>query len=318
MNILMITANDPAGMGIAFTNAINRYTPHRCRLVSTAEKYGFEYETDVHLPEILDDDYGELEQLMIEADVFHFHMLGDENAHLGPLVIRDYVRGKRILHHHHGHPDYILNAPAFNEKYRRLGRRVIVATPDLLKVAEDAVWVPNLVPLNDTALLPRFEAGLPQDEIRVCQAPTRKYDKHTREFVEVISRVKKRNPRVSFLVIERMPYRRCLGLKRSSHVVFDHMRGWFGISSLESLSQGRPVIAGLDEWNVEQIRRFTGKQELPWVLAGNPEELEKTLDELVNDSGKRDAIGRESRAFMEEAWNERRVLEKLTGIYESL
>ena len=318
MNILMITANDPAGMGIAFTNAINRYTPHRCRLVSTAEKYGFEYETDVHLPEILDDDYGELEQLMIEADVFHFHMLGDENAHLGPLVIRDYVRGKRILHHHHGHPDYILNASAFNEKYRRLGRKVIVATPDLLKVAEDAVWVPNLVPLDDTALLPRFEAGLPQDVIRVCQAPTRKYHKNTREFVEVISRVKKRNPRVSFLVIERMPYRRCLRMKRSSHVVFDHMRGWFGISSLESLSQGKPVIAGLDEWNVEQIRRFTGKQELPWVLAGNPEELEKTLDELVNDSGKREAIGRESRAFMEEAWNERRVLEKLTGIYESL
>ncbi|MBI4774544.1 MAG: hypothetical protein HY788_10250 [Deltaproteobacteria bacterium] len=180
MNILMITANDPAGMGIAFTNAINRYTSHRCRLVSTAEKYGFEYETDLHLPDIHDDDYGELEQLMIEADVFHFHMLSDENAHLGPLVVRDYIRGKRILHHHHGHPDYILNADAFNEKYRRLGRKVIVATPDLLKVAENAVWVPNLAPLNDAALLPRFENSLPQDEIRVCQAPTRKYHKNTR------------------------------------------------------------------------------------------------------------------------------------------
>ncbi|MBI4774543.1 MAG: glycosyltransferase [Deltaproteobacteria bacterium] len=133
-----------------------------------------------------------------------------------------------------------------------------------------------------------------------------------------MSRVKDRNPRVSLLVIERMPHRRCLRLKRSCHVVFDHMRGWFGISSLESLSQGKPVIAGLDQWNVEQIRRFTGRQSLPWVPAGNPGELEQRLNELVNDSGKRDAIGRESRAFMEQVWNEGRVLEVLTGAYESL
>lgn len=52
----MITENDPAGMGIAFANAINRYTEHTCRLITTAEKYGFAYEMDIHLPDIEDDD----------------------------------------------------------------------------------------------------------------------------------------------------------------------------------------------------------------------------------------------------------------------
>ena len=39
MNIVMITDNDPAGMGIAFCNAINRYSNHTCRLITTQELF---------------------------------------------------------------------------------------------------------------------------------------------------------------------------------------------------------------------------------------------------------------------------------------
>ena len=137
-------------MGIAFTNAINRYTEHTCRLITTAEMYGLDFEKDIHLPDIHDDDFGEVEHLLKNADIIHFHVLNDENSHLGPLVIRDYVKGKKILHHHHGHPDYILNIDAYNDKYRKLKRNVIVSTPDLLKIAQNATWIPNLVPINDT------------------------------------------------------------------------------------------------------------------------------------------------------------------------
>jgi hypothetical protein len=170
MNIVMITENDPAGMAIAFTNAINRYTKDTCRLITTADKYGFDYEKDIHLPDIEDDDFGEVEQLLQDADIIHFHVLKDENSHLGPLVIRDYIKGKVILHHHHGHPDYLINVDTFNEKYRRLQRKVIVSTPDLLQIAENATWVPNLVPLYDVHYLPYYEDGLRSKQIKICQA----------------------------------------------------------------------------------------------------------------------------------------------------
>jgi len=318
MDILMITDNDPAGMGIAFTNAINRYTEHTCRLITTAEKYGFDYERDIHLPDIEDDDYGEIEQLLKDADIIHFHVLKDENSHLGPLVIRDYIRGKKILHHHHGHPDYILNAESYNEKYRRLNRKVIVSTPDLLRVAESAVWVPNLVPINGVQFLPRYDGTLPQDRIRICQSPTRKYHKHTQEFRLVFSQLKKNHPNLESVIVERMPYRECLKIKRGCHVVFDHMRGWFGISSLESLSQGKPVIAGLDEWNIGQIKNFTGENELPWVVARTPQDLFESLDLLVSDGDLRRRIGKASRKFMENTWNEKRVIQRLGEVYAAL
>ena len=318
MNILMITDNDPAGMGIAFTNAINRYTDHNCRLITTAEKYGFGYETDIHLPEIEDDDFGEVEQLLIDADIIHFHVLRDENSHLGPLVIRDYIKGKKILHHHHGHPDYIINTESYNKKYKKLNRKVVVSTPDLLGISDNATWIPNLVPLNDVNFLPRYDDTLPQDIIRVCQAPTRKYHKHTSDFITVMDRIEKNYPQIQSLIIEKIPYTDCLKLKKTCHIVFDHMRGWFGIASLESLSQGKPVVAGLDEWNIKCIEEFTGADELPWVIARNQEELAQKLEELIIDSELRKSIGLKSRKFMENSWTEKDSLRTLFNVYATL
>ncbi|OPX36703.1 MAG: hypothetical protein B1H11_07020 [Desulfobacteraceae bacterium 4484_190.1] len=318
MNILMITQNDPAGMAIAFTNAINRYTEHTCRLITSQERYGIYFGKDIHLPDIHDDDFGEVEQLLKNADIFHFHMLQNENSCLGPLVIRNFIKGKKILHHHHGHPDFLINAPFFNEKYKKLRRKVIVSTPDLLKVANNSTWVPNLVPINDVHYQPRFDNTLPQHPVKICQAPTRKYDKHTDVFKQAISKLKAHKPHIEEVIIERRPHLECLSIKRKCHIVFDHMRGWFGISSLESLAHGKPVIAGLDEWNVRCIKEFTGVDDLPWVLARSPQELSSRIISLVDDPDLRKQQGIAGRRFMENCWNERIVLECLFNQYGQL
>jgi glycosyltransferase involved in cell wall biosynthesis len=314
----MIADNDPAGMGIAFCNAINRYSDHSCRLITTQERYGIDFEKDIHLPDIEDDDFGEVEQVLNDADIFHFHMLRDENSHLGPLVIRDYIKGKKILHHHHGHPDYLINVDAYNEKYKRLKRNVIVSTPDLLKIAENATWVPNLVPINDIQFLPRYEQTLTDEKIKVCQSPTRKFHKHTNEFKDVMRDLKKHHDNLETIIIEKTPYFECLRIKRSCHIVFDHMRGWFGIASLESLSHGKPVIAGLDEWNIKSIKEFTGAPGLPWIIARDKEQLLSVLAAMIQDKDFRQTKGEESRKFMENYWTEQHALQVLLGQYEKL
>lgn len=318
MDILMITHNDPAGMGIAFTNAINRYTEHTCRLITSAEMYGFNYEKDIHLPDIEADDFGEIEQLLKDADIIHFHVLRDENSHLGPFVIRDYIKGKKILHHHHGHPDFIINANAYNEKYKKLNRKVIVSTPDLLKIAENSTWVPNLIPLKDSLFLPRYENTLPGDSIKVCQSPTRKFHKHTNVFKAVMSNLQNKLSNVEAVIIEKIPYHECLRIKRACHLIFDHMCGWFGISSLESLSQGKPVIAGLDDWNIKCIKEFTCTDHLPWIVARSERELERRIEEFVVDKLLRQSTGKDNRSFMEKNWTEQHVLNVLFQIYNSL
>ena len=96
------------------------------------------------------------------------------------------------------------------------------------------------------------------------------------------------------------------------------MRGWFGISSLESLAQGKPVIAGLDDWNIRCIKEFAGADELPWQIARNGEQLKEILADLIADPGKRLTIGKQSRAFMERHWTEQQALAVLLNVYEEL
>ncbi|MBW2153076.1 MAG: glycosyltransferase family 1 protein [Deltaproteobacteria bacterium] len=318
MHILMITDNDPAGMGIAFTKAINRYTEHTCRLITTAEKYGFAYEKDIHIPDIKADDYGEIEQLLKDADIFHFHILRDENSHLGPLLIRDYIKGKKILHHHHGHPNFRANSEYYRDKYQKSKRKVLVSTPDLLHLVPEATWIPNLVDLSDPLIAPAPEPENPP--VVIGQAPTRKELKNTDVLIEVVRMLQTREdlPELELRIIEMMPHRRCLVKKRACHIIFDHMQGYYGVSSLESLSQGKPVIAGLDDWNIMYIKKFAGTDDLPWVIARDKSQLEKNLARLATDQDYRKAIGRYSRKFMKYHWNEQTVVRALTTVYEAL
>jgi hypothetical protein len=96
------------------------------------------------------------------------------------------------------------------------------------------------------------------------------------------------------------------------------MQGYFGVSSLESLSLGKPVIAGIDAWNERWIKTFTGADNLPWLVAKSADELEKCIKTLVMLPNQRHSAGTESRRFMENYWTEKQILQPLIELYERL
>lgn len=316
MNILMIAENDPAGMAIAFTQAINAYSNHHCRLITTRIRYNFEFEKDLHVPELGRDGFDEIVSLLARADMIHFHVLADENMTLGPIRLRDHIRGKAILHHHHGHPDFRNNPQKYRDKYHQKIRKFLVSTPDLLQIAPEALWQPNLVPIEAPLYRPcdtRINGN-----IRICQAPTRKDLKNTDQFERVVDALQPQYPKLTKVLIEGNAHAICLNKKQACQIHFDHMQGYFGVSSLEGLSQGKPVIAGLDEWNMLCIQRFTGTENVPWVIARNGDELKNAIARLVEDEDERYETGKKSRRFMQNCWTERQVLKQLFSVYESI
>ncbi len=317
MRILMITENDPAGTAILFAKAVNALTEHTCRLVTTQTRYHHFFEKDLHLPLLDDAGLAALEGLLRDSDVFHFHLLADENYALGRFRPRDYMAGKLLVHHHHGHPDFREHPEKYREKYRRLGRKkLLVSTPDLLRKLPEAMWLPNLVPLDDPLYQPLpVNGGGP---MVVSHSPTRKDLKNTDELAAVVGRLRERRPgSVDLDLIDDVRHRECLRRKQHSHVVFDHMQGYYGVSSLEGLSQGKPTIAGLDAWNQATIKEVFGCESLPWVTARDANALEATLEGLAEDPDARKAIGHASRVFMERHWNERFITERLISFYLS-
>jgi len=313
MNIVMITENDPAGMGITFTRAINRYSEHGCRLITTTTKYNFNFEKDIHVPDLDDDGFQEIAEILSHADLIHFHILADENIELGPVKVKDYIKGKEILHHHHGHPDFRSRPEKYREKYRQLKRKILVSTPDLLRLMPEARWQPNLVPINDPFYVPVSSNG--NGTVRICHCPTRRDLKNTAEFESVISSLQKNHRDVEGIIVQDTSHSRCLKVKQTCNIHFDHMQGYFGVSSLEGLSQGKPVIAGLDEWNISHIQEFSGRDRIPWVLARNRRELEDKMERLVTDPYLRQAAGKASREFMEQTWSEPIALQPLLETY---
>ncbi len=320
MQILMIGQNDPAGMMVAFANAINRYSEHTARVISMRTVYSMDYEYDIELPR-LNEDFSEVEHLLKTSDIFHFHMLMDENHQLGPLEIRNFIAGKKLLYHHHGtydHQIFLALAEKYNEMYKSTGKRAIVSTPDLLQLLPAATWQPNLVPLRSLDFLPRADHLSAQDDIRIVQAPTRKWHKHTAEFQRVCARLEDEYPNVHSEILEGMTYRGCLKRKRGAHLVFDHMNGWFGISSLESLAHGIPTFAGLDPWCISHIQKFTGTEEIPWQVVRDEEQLESRFRQLIEDPAEREAVGSAGRRFMENYWTEQHALDVLLQTYQEL
>lgn len=313
----MIAINDPAGTAIAFTKAIKKHTEHTCRLITKEIRYNFMFEKDLHLPWLNQEGWEEVENLLSTSDVFHFLMTADENIDLGPFCPGDYLKNKQIVHHHHGHPDFRGNPTKYVQKYRQLKRKnLLVSTPDLLNLLPQATWQPNLVPQQESLYKPvKYK---PNPPVRLTHSPTKAELKNTDLFQKNIYNIKSkiRLP-LEVDLIQNTKHTECLKRKQKAHILFDHLQGYYGVSSLEGLSQGLCVIAGLDEFNQKQIKEFAGTSRLPWYIS-QPDSLENDLLTLIKDKDLRKDIGVYSRYFIENYWSEKKVAQQLNDFYNHL
>lgn len=317
MRILMIAVNDPAGTAVLFRRALAAHTGHVCRVVTLQTRYTHAWEKDLHVPDLDAAGLEELEELLRKSDVFHFHMTADENLRLGPFLPADYLAGKAVVHHHHGHPDFRDNPEKYRKKYRRLGRtNLLVSTPDLLRKLPEARWQPNLVMVREPRYTPpeRPDADW-AGPLRLAHSPTRRDLKNTDELVDIARRL---GPAVALDLIDDVPHAECLRRKAAAHACFDHLQGYYGMSSLEALSLGLATIAGLDDWCAGHMREFAGTSDLPWLVAHGPEELERTLRGLAADPGLRRAAGEAGRRFMLKCWSDAKVARRLDEFYTDL
>lgn len=276
------------------------------------------FEKDLHLPWLDQEGWDEVETLLKTTDVFHFHMTADEFIELGPFRPVDYMRGKVIVHHHHGHPDFRGNPEKYRQKYRERERRnLLVSTPDLLKRLSEAKWQPNLVPIDDPLYMPL--RNKPKKPVIISHSPTQKELKNTAQLLQAVNELKMNSSvPIELRLIENIPHKECLRLKRESHILFDHLQGYFGVSSLEGLSHGLCVIAGLDEWNIQCVREFTGVDRVPWVVVRNEAQLTTCIRKLVLDRELRRDLETRSRGFMTTCWTEQHVIKALLDVYATL
>ncbi len=339
MNILHLTTTDPAGAAHALATATNYYTPNRARVITTHRIEGFAFPTDIHQ---IFDGGDEVEALLRQADVLHLHKVDPEfkievNMKKAGIkrtfVVKDVLKAypsKKVVYHIHGHPYERENVKENAENYKALGGKVLASTPDLegmYKPYYDQVfYFPNVVPINEILYLPRptdrpIIMADATERLFVVQTPTHAILKNVHVIEQAVKDVNKELPAPAvFLKIWGKTREEALRHKRHAHVVFDHIEGYYGLSSLEGLSMGKPVIAGLSDETIKAICHFfdVNPSELPWAVARNAEEVVGRLRDLLSSEQLRAEVGSKSRKFMEEVWSDRALGQRLAAFYSSL
>ena len=124
-------------------------------------------------------------------DVLHLHDAGIFPKDIDiPLFFKRY--GKVVVHWHgsklrdHG--------KTFGSKF---ADAKIVSTPDLLKYAPEATWIPNSIPWHGLDKINRDD-----EKIIIGHAPTDRKLKGTKYFIEAVDQIKKEYSNVEYLLIE--------------------------------------------------------------------------------------------------------------------
>jgi hypothetical protein len=348
MKILHITTTDPAGSAFNFINAINTHTHHRARLFTSARIPQYDFRSDISS---IFDTGDELEQLLVESDVFHFHKVIEDDMEIEfelenmgikkNFSVKDFVeidgKKKKIVYHIHGHPSERNNPELRAIEYAKKGRMVLASTPDLEEIYkplyDQVMYFPNCVPINDVRYLPRAsDKMLPFGKIKegsnemfmtyiLAQSPTNTILKNVDMIKEIVEKLADENLPIRYVQIWNAPHDTTLRHKRNAHIVFDHIEGYYGLSSLEALSMGKPVIAGLSDYSIEAIGKFfnvSGPAALPWQVARNAEEVERQIRFLLSNDDLRRNVGAFSRAFMEDVWSDKIIANRLVDFYASL
>lgn len=342
MLIVHVTSTDPAGAIFNHVRALNEHTEHTARLIATDYLPAFGFPIDIHG---LYDEGQEIEDLFRNADVFHFHKV-DENHEIvfrvrgKEKVIRpaDYIEDKPVVYTIHGH-ELERGDPAAWAKLRYgdkpVDRPILCVTPDLEEIYQPLLgdrveYFPNCVPVRDVRYMPRgtdaaFNTkvkGELRPQLKLVQTATNTILKNTHLIKKVVERLGLDLPVFFFQVGPNpiIPIFEALQHMRASHIVFDHMEGYYGLSSLQGLSMAKPTIAGLSEYTVNAICRFWGIEsgDLPWVIARNEAQLATEITRLVRSEDARRYIGQRSRDFMLNVWSDRAVAGRLAELYESL
>jgi len=261
LRVLNLCIQDPAGAAYALSHALNKFG-HQSINIRANDNY-------IHYPTISALRMYEAEgvrRIAEKADVVVFHQAVQpfiSAIGLDPKKIR-----KKIVYFH-GSECRNMGSQIVEQAEDLLGDfQVLVSTPDLLKLVDDAVWMPVCRSFaeiqgkysnskRDEAALAAFAE--PQSKVILTHAPTNIEIKGSNLFYRVITAVVKDAPWVEFQPIQNTPWDACLRMIASSDVMFDScILGIYGLVAVEAAIFRLPVVCRIDPFVADVMEKESG------------------------------------------------------------
>lgn len=273
----------------------------------------------------------DLEFLMQNADVFHFHNANTFFYDFSDLaLLKD--SGKKLVMHHWGSdvrtekmvgllnpyplPPTYYSDEEIDRQLKILSSYIdtaIVQDFEAYPYVKDYYKKVYVLPL--ACNVEDFTAAYPSimnDNPLIIHAPTNRAFKGS-DYVEETMKQLEGKSNFTYMLLEKMSHEQALAKYREADIIIDQLLcGTYGMFSVEAMAMGKPVVAFIRDDVRSQF-----PLDLPIVQA-TPETLADVLQDLINNPQKRHDIGVASRRYVETYHAAELVTNKLVEIYQQL
>jgi Glycosyl transferases group 1 len=200
------------------------------------------------------------------------------------------------------------------ERFARYAFACLVPGPELEAYVQTDLF-PRQYRTEAALNLEDFDPSYPDPTRRkpvVMHAPSNLAVKGTDAVLRAVEQLKTQYD-FEFRLLHRVPRSEVLALLRDCDIMLDQfVIGSFGTAALEAMALGKPALCYLTPSVVASL-----PPDAPFVNA-NQENLAEILGGLLADGERRQAIGCQSRAYVEAHHDARKVAIRLKGIYQEL
>ncbi len=322
LRVVQLAKTNCAGAIWRLHEVFNRYTVHECRTITAnATTNGRRYPTDV-----LFSQGAEVQRLIGEADIIHFHNGIDPDDRL-LLPYRALLQSKRKVLQYHTEPALLARFFRGKDPVLRTDLPTLVIAQKHARFYPRSHPVPNVIDIHDPLLIPSTTRRYERGPLRLIYAPTdcRSYQDYTRtcrgkgyqETLPILRKLEAEGLLALTVVNRPLPWEVLMAIKREQDVCIDEVvTGGYHLSSLEALSQGLVTIAHLDTGTRATIREIVGcETNLPWVES-TAATLESDLRRLCAADAKTiHELKAASRTWMEAHWEPSRLIKHFLRCY---
>lgn len=189
---------------------------------------------------------------------------------------------------------------------------VLIAGGDLTHFGPKGIMVPLAADLKPWPFLPTYNKKI----ITIIHATNHRTHKGSRFIISAVEKLQEKKLPIKFLLIEGKTFKECQKLYLKGDLfITDVITGWHGLTAIEAMALGRPVISYLRE-DIWQHHRYYAK-DIPIVNA-NPINLKREIIRLVNDFPIRKQLGEKGSVYVRKYHTLEFVGQLRTLIYQKI
>lgn len=164
------------------------------------------------------------------------------------------------------------NVGRWRERYK--GYRICATNPDVAALFS-AQWMPACVSREVDV------CGLPLTHERTLRLLAHPYtDVHLKQHGEFSEAVGRNREHWEIRPVQGLPHKECIAAMVAADLVADHMRGYFGVVTLEATALGRPVLVNVTSLTRTTMTEFGWTVPSSWLSVSSANEVDSTLKAL--------------------------------------